>query len=235
MSDPYAAPAGWYPQPDGTGGQRWWDGARWTEHTTPLVAPEPVAAQVAAPQYGAVQPSAMQYPAQPATTLYAPYDGSVTPRVPSGTPVDTPWIWVIVALPLLSIVPFFLFDFEGYMSSAMTDPSTQLRMYLDPMYVLSSLIGWLAYGVAVVFAYLDVRALKRLGYARQFHWAWAFLSSFVYVIGRAVVVKRQAGRGWAPMWVGIALNVVVFIGVMTWMITLVAQAMETAIMTYPSA
>jgi hypothetical protein len=37
------------------------------------------------------------------------------------------------------------------------------------------------------------------------------------------------------MWVGIALNVVVFIGVMTWMITLVAQAMETAIMTYPSA
>src|SRR5436190_7533697 len=35
-------PAGWYPDPDGSGGQRYWDGFIWTEHRSPAVsAPEP--------------------------------------------------------------------------------------------------------------------------------------------------------------------------------------------------
>ena len=32
-------PAGWYPDPDGSGGQRYWDGSSWTEHRSPA-APE---------------------------------------------------------------------------------------------------------------------------------------------------------------------------------------------------
>ena len=28
-------PAGWYPDPDGSGGQRYWDGSAWTEHRSP--------------------------------------------------------------------------------------------------------------------------------------------------------------------------------------------------------
>jgi Domain of unknown function (DUF4352)/Protein of unknown function (DUF2510) len=28
-------PAGWYPDPDGSGGQRYWDGSGWTEHRSP--------------------------------------------------------------------------------------------------------------------------------------------------------------------------------------------------------
>jgi hypothetical protein len=30
-----AAPAGWYPDPQGAGVQRYWDGQRWTEHVEP--------------------------------------------------------------------------------------------------------------------------------------------------------------------------------------------------------
>jgi hypothetical protein len=41
-------PAGWYPDPDGTGGQRYWDGTAWTEHQAPAQQqppePEPVPA-----------------------------------------------------------------------------------------------------------------------------------------------------------------------------------------------
>jgi Protein of unknown function (DUF2510) len=208
MSDVYAAAAGWYPEPDGTVGQRWWDGARWTEYATPLAAP----------------PVAPEFPQ---------YDAAVRPRVSEGTPVDTVWIWLIVVLPIVALIPFFLLDFEGYLVESMTDPMAQVRMYLDPMYLASVLLGWGAYGASVVFAYLDVRALRQLGYARQFHWAWTFLSPLVYVIGRSVVVKRQAGRGSAPMWVAIALNVALFVGTFVWIGVITANVVGAAMSSYP--
>lgn len=39
-----AVDPGWYDDPTGTGGQRWWDGERWTEHAGPPAgAPRPPA------------------------------------------------------------------------------------------------------------------------------------------------------------------------------------------------
>lgn len=32
---PVGPPAGWYPAPDGSGNQQWWDGTAWTQHTAP--------------------------------------------------------------------------------------------------------------------------------------------------------------------------------------------------------
>jgi len=34
-------PAGWYPDPSGTPGTRWWDGQGWTEHVQPAAPPAP--------------------------------------------------------------------------------------------------------------------------------------------------------------------------------------------------
>ena len=58
MSDPNqpTVPAGWYP--DGQGGQRWWDGTQWTEHTQPPAAGPAADATVVAPR-------PQQPPAQP--------------------------------------------------------------------------------------------------------------------------------------------------------------------------
>jgi hypothetical protein len=35
-------PAGWYSDPDGSGGQRFWDGTQWTEHRSPAPDPAPL-------------------------------------------------------------------------------------------------------------------------------------------------------------------------------------------------
>ncbi|MBB3677646.1 DUF2510 domain-containing protein [Modestobacter versicolor] len=54
-------PAGWYPDPAGSGGQRWWDGASWGDQVQP--AQQPVAAPgqpwdaAPAQPWGAAQPT----------------------------------------------------------------------------------------------------------------------------------------------------------------------------------
>jgi hypothetical protein len=42
-----STPAGWYPDPDGSGAQRYWDGFAWTEHRSPA---EPAAGSHRAPE-----------------------------------------------------------------------------------------------------------------------------------------------------------------------------------------
>jgi hypothetical protein len=209
MSDLHAAPAGWYPEPNGTDGQRWWDGTRWTEYATPLSPP---------PQ-----------------AEYAPYGSATQVRVADGTPVDTVWIWLIVVLPIVAIIPFFLWDTEEYLQRSMAgDPTAELGVYGEPMYLASVLLSWGAYAASIVFAYFDMVALRKLGYATQFHWAWTFLGALVYVIGRSVVVKRQAGHGTAVMWIAITLYVAVFVGMIVWIVAMVTNAMGTMIDTYPA-
>ena len=78
MSDPNqpTTPAGWFP--DGQGGQRWWDGTQWTEHTQPGAGgadPEPPAT-----------PSAPQIPGDQATVVAPNRAADYNPGSPSGQP-----------------------------------------------------------------------------------------------------------------------------------------------------
>jgi hypothetical protein len=242
MSDGRATPAGWYPDPSDAAAQRWWNGAQWTEHVapaTPVVPPvaapvvPPVAAPVAAPQV-----AAPAYVA-PMTSAYAPAYGTAAARVPEGTPVDTIWIWLIVALPVLAVLPIFFWDFESYLEQSMSMSSsstvlTALGPYTDPWYLALTFGSWIAYGLVVWFAYLDWAALARFGYQRRFHWAWAFLSSLVYVIGRSVVVRRQAGRGMLPMVAAIVVTVLITIGVIVWTVLFMVSVVNASMEMYPA-
>ncbi|WP_349897300.1 DUF2510 domain-containing protein [Parafrigoribacterium soli] len=135
------------------------------------------------------------------------YGAQATPVVSAGTPVYNAFIWLIVLLPLLSIAGLVTFDLSDYLSHMVQSSSSSAAMMFSPAYLTLVLSGWLIYLVTVLLAYFDAKRLGRDGFVRPFHWAWAFLGSTVYIIGRSVVVKRRSGRGLLPIWIMIAVFV----------------------------
>jgi hypothetical protein len=116
-------------------------------------------------------------------------------------------------------------------------PGEVLAIMLDMMpgmltaSVVSTVLGWALYALAVVAGYRDYVQLGRLGYPKRFHWAWSFLSP-VYPIGRAVVVRRQAGSGSATMWIAfaaIAANVLLSLGWSFWLVWAMFDAMRSGL------
>ncbi|MGD8193287.1 DUF2510 domain-containing protein [Herbiconiux sp. P18] len=197
--------------------------------------PQPGQQQPGIPQPGGAQ---QQY-AYPSAPAYGGYPATEPRKVGPETPVYGPFIWVIVLLPLLSLLLLPL-SFTGLEDS--------MRYDIDSYGTYSSgasggallaqgiatVFGWLLYGAGVVLAYFDRKWLLSKGFDRPFHWAWGFLSA-VYPIGRSVVVRRRSGRGIAPMWVTIgviALNIVIAIGVVVWVVGLSVSMFNTGGYTY---
>lgn len=175
---------GWYPDPENTGGTRWWDGARWTDHrSAPYAAP-----------------------------YASPYSAAATAQLkaPEGTDWNTAWIWLVVFLPMLPLLALLTDDWSRIVD--LNDPTglSTFRYLLSPGYLIAALGGWVIYGVSVWFSYLDWKELTSRGVPRPFHWAWSFLSSAVYAIGRSVVVRRRTGHGSAPLWAQIAMLIATF-------------------------
>jgi hypothetical protein len=79
-------PAGWYPDPDGSGGQRYWDGTIWTEHRAPAVAPQEPSGEHATSE----QPtSVVSLPDQPTTVVPTGAHRAPDPE-PEPEPVSPP-------------------------------------------------------------------------------------------------------------------------------------------------
>ncbi len=154
-------------------------------------------------------------------TPYSPAAAAQALRAPEGTDPNTPWIWLIVFLPLLPSLGLFFIDWSGYVENLLADP-TGLSVYgflLSPGYLVSIVLSWVTTGLVIWFAYLDWRELQRRGVPQPFHWAWIFLmfvvSYTVYTIGRAVVANRRTGTGLSVMWASIAsivASIVITIG-----------------------
>jgi hypothetical protein len=232
MTDPQqqSTPPAWYPDPDpaNPGGQRWWDGVRWTEHTRPTTRPS----AAPAPAYGQPQTTGAygQTAGYGQASGYQSASGYVQPsayqqavgygRVSQATSSLTWSVWLVVGLPLLVSIAFMFVDFTGYFRSIFeislrqdSYPSTPvLPAAFGGFFIgvlLIDLLGFVVYGLTVVFAYVDHRDLQRRGFVRPFHWAWTFLSPLVYVIGRTVVARRRGGMDalW-PIWGLVAVTVI---------------------------
>jgi len=137
-------------------------------------------------------------------------------KAPAGTDVNTVWIWLLVGIQILPLITAVLLPWGGMFDYDLDDPAAAMRaslsIYLSPLYWLSIALGWAVYGFGVYFAYLDHRVLGLRGVPSPFHWAFAFLGGIVYVVGRAIVVHRRTGAGYAPLWaagVCVALSFVV--------------------------
>lgn len=67
-NSPQQPPAGWYPDPAGSGGERFWDGSAWSQSTRDQAAPQSAPSAGSAPGYGTTQsygsPAAGQQPYQ---------------------------------------------------------------------------------------------------------------------------------------------------------------------------
>jgi hypothetical protein len=174
-------PAGWYPDPEGVQRQRWWDGQKWTADVAPLSAPQP---------YTAVRPKL---------------------SAPAGTDWNTPWIWLALLVPLLPVLPLLFVDWSQLVEVDATtlepDLESQFAIYTSPAYLASVIGGWLAWALAVLFSYLDWKTLRDRGVPSPFHWAWSFLSSVVYAIGRGVVTNSRIGKGIVVVWAAVGVIV----------------------------
>ena len=232
-----STPAGWYADPAGSDRLRWWDGTRWTDHLADAPAAaagagagagaasagaagasaavpaghsgsaEQAAPAASAPSYGEAtsQPYAQQPYAQAAYAAPTP-----PPQVPASTSPSTWAIWVLAALPAVSLLIALSVDYRGLMDTSPRGLSAEAAITS----ALLNFVQFLMWGATVVLAFLDWRDLTRRGIAKPFHWAWAFIpvAGGVYLIGRSIVVRRRIegapAAALTPMWVWIALNVV---------------------------
>ena len=227
--------------------------------SVPPVTPPAPAAPVAPPTAPAYTsdpafPSAPSYPSAPAYGAGAAAAGagySATPGYPSAPPVaydtaaprrdiktNTVWVWLMVFLPLLSLLGIIIFDWSSYFRDAFyadvysydSGPAsmTGINAATGLLTGVTSVVSIVVSALTVLFAFLDWRQLRARGVDRPFHWAFSFFvlvigSGLVYIIGRGVILRRRTGSGLAPIWAAVAVNVAVMIGFIVWIVVLIAQ------------
>ena len=166
--------------------------------------------------------------------MSAPYAGAPLEAAPEGMNGNTPWIWLYIVLPLLSLIPLFFIDFSDFAHAVAEHPNdlavqneATAALLFQPAMIVAQVLGWVIIAVTIVLAYLDYREIKRRGMPQPFHWAFAFLSlagfGVVYSIGRGVVTKRRLGKGYGILLAAILSIVLIVVVVIVWTGILIVQ------------
>ncbi len=202
---PAQAAPGWYP--DATGGQRWWDGYGWTEHTAPAAAP---AASVA------------DRPPLP--------EGA---RIDTVWVWLVALVTLVSAIPMFffDMTGYMRTLIEAELSGSTGGIPSGMGGYLVLIGV-TQLLGWASWGLTIFAAFRDYKHLTAIGVVRPFHWAFAFIPyTIVYLIGRHVVLRKVSRTAGWPLWGHIAGYVVVIIAAIVWTVVM-TQALLTDVIGY---
>jgi hypothetical protein len=172
-------PAGWYPDPAGSDGTRWWNGVAWTSNVQPAFAP-----------IAPVIPIFADDAASSSRT-----DGAYVPfqSTPQGTPgvkrslTYTRSVWWISAEPIWTLVPQIVIV-------ALVGLATPVSLTLG--LAALNLVVWI---VLIALAYSDRAALLAGGNGSAASPWWLLLSPFAYMIARSIHVRRWDASGWVPL------------------------------------
>jgi hypothetical protein len=160
-----------------------------------------------------------------------------------GTSWNTPWIWLVLFLPLLGLASLFTFNMDGYMKALISNPSRPdlsgaLAALFSPAFVIALVLSWVVTALTIFFAYRDYKELEKRGVPKPFHWGFAFLAlagyGIVYPIGRGVVTNRRGAGGLIVTWLAIATLAFTIIVALIWSFALTGQVVSQVIDTVPS-
>jgi hypothetical protein len=178
-----AIPAGWYSDPAGGSGKRWWDGSRWTENIQ-----QPEAAMIVdgnyTPTFGSYVPGESR-PTRPVAHAEAGIAYTRTSWWLAGSP-----LWISVP----EVIVFAIIN------SLATPPLSTIVIGLW-------LVNLLVWAALVGMAFADRAALLAGGNDTAASPWWTLLTPLVYLIARARHVRLYATGGWASViwWVVAAI------------------------------
>ncbi len=185
------APPGWYPDPAGGPGQRWWDGYAWSEAVVlPQAAPAPSWSSAPPPQGAPFE----QAPWSAASQRLQAYNTSgliagelnMAPvaRVALGVPALTGLLTLIV----VRTQSAQMLNFGNYLKLAYDNAfrglpaPTETNVSFSPWYFILGLVAIAALILTLVWQHRAASAARALGYPSEYSPAWGVGSWFVPVV-----------------------------------------------------
>lgn len=151
-----SAPAGWYPQPDGT--QRWWNGTSWAEAPAPGIGPV---------VHGEVVRAVPPPPPQPLPSSYPVPPGQPSPLV-AGTYGYAPATRVAPKSPGVAVIAsFFLPGLGQFINGQAGKGVAFLMAHLVSFVLLFVFIGFITMPVVWIWSMVDAYSSAQAWNARR--------------------------------------------------------------------
>jgi hypothetical protein len=179
--NPAPIPAGWYSDPAGGSGKRWWDGSRWTENVRLPDAPPP------APVIGNYVPTVGASVGAPVGRDFRPTRQLPTAEI--GTAYSRASWWLAGSPLWISLPQVIVF---AVVDALVTPPVASVLQ-------VAAIVNLLFWAILVGLAFADRAALLRGGNDSAASPWWTLLTPLAYLIARARHVGFYATGGWTSV------------------------------------